>query len=211
MKFNLSKENVNYIKINYQDSSNFSHCIKTAIRLINDFEILSSAKSEEYSFVATPQTVELGIACDNGLYKAKTTLQKVEYDAPYILFSMKRPENMEFQQNREYFRVKLQENANITYMEGEQPVIISAVTYDISAKGVRIELEEDVDLPEEVTLTLCLQGKIIELGAKYIRTDTDDNIKKASFQFIDISDADLDFISQLCFKTQLAERRKNLM
>lgn len=211
MRFDINKENINYIKINYLDSDNFSHCIKAAVRLIGEFELLVSIKSEEKIFIPTPQSVELGIACDNGLYKAKTILKKVEYDAPYILFSLKKPEEMELQQNREYFRVKLQENANVIYEKDEQPVQFSAITYDISAKGVRIELEEEIEFPEKVVLLLFFENKTIEVNAKYIRTDIDDNIIKASFQFTDISEIDLDFISQVCFKKQLEERRKSLL
>jgi len=211
MKFNLNAENVNYIKISYRDKDNFVHCIKAAIRYINQIEILASAKTDEYSFISSPQTVELGIACDNGLYKAKTILQRVEYDSPYILFSLKRPEEMEFHQNREYFRVKIQENVNISYEIDDGTNLLSSVTYDLSAKGVRIELEKEVEFPDEVTLSLFFQNRIIEVKAKYIRTDIDDNIIKASFQFIDIKQPDLDFISQICFKKQLEERRKNLL
>ena len=211
MRFDINKENINYIKINYLDSDNCSHCIKAAVRLIGEFELLVSIKSEEKIFIPTPQSVELGIACDNGLYKAKTILKKVEYDAPYILFSLKKPEEMELQQNREYFRVKLQENANVIYEKDEQPVQFSAITYDISAKGVRIELEEEIEFPEKVVLLLFFENKTIEVNAKYIRTDVDDNIIKASFQFTDISEIDLDFISQICFKKQLEERRKSLL
>lgn len=211
MKFDINKENVNYVKISYLDKDNFSHCIKAAVRLIGEFELLVSIKSDDKIFIPTPQSVELGIACDNGLYKAKTVLKKVEYDTPYILFSMKKPEYMELQQNREYFRVKLQENANIIYTKDEQVIQFSSITYDISAKGVRIELEEEVKFPEEVELLLFLENKTIDVSAKYIRTDIDDNIIKASFQFTDISESDLDFISQVCLKKQLEERRKNLL
>ena len=211
MKFDLSKESINYVKINYLDNDNFAHYTKAAVRFIGELEFLASTKSEEALNIPAPQEVELGIACDNGLYKAKTVLKKVEFEDPYILFTMRKPEEMEYQQNREYFRVKLQENINITYVKEEQEHSLSALTYDLSAKGVRIELDNEIDFPEEVILSLFLQNKIIEVKAKYVRTDNDDNIKKASFQFVDLKEPDLDYISQICFKIQLEERRKNLL
>jgi c-di-GMP-binding flagellar brake protein YcgR len=118
---------------------------------------------------------------------------------------------MDYQQNREYFRVKLQESASITYEKNEEQKQISVLTYDISAKGVCIELDEQVDFPEEVILSLFFPDKKIEVKGKYVRTDVEDNIIKASFQFDDIPQADLDYISQICFKKQLEERRKNLL
>ena len=47
MKFDLSKENINYLKITYKDKDGFAHCIKAAISLIGEYEILANAKSEE--------------------------------------------------------------------------------------------------------------------------------------------------------------------
>ena len=211
MKFNLNTENINYVKINYKDRNDFAHCIKAAVRFINEIELLVCAKVEEDLNISTPQEVSLGIACENGLYKAKTTLKRIEKEPPYLLFSMQKPEDMEYQQKREYFRVKVQENANIIYDENAQKIKISALTYDISANGVRIELEKDVSFPEQVRLILSLPQKTIDVKALYIRSDKEDQIIKASFQFLDISQTDLDYISQMCLRKQLEDRRKNLM
>ena len=211
MKFDLNKEVINYVKINYVDNDLFPHYVKAAVRFIGELEFLVSVKSEENISIPIPQTVALGIACDNGLYKAQTQLRSIEFEDPYILFTMNKPEEMEFQQNREYFRVKIQENANISYEKDEQKHSLSVLTYDLSAKGVRIEIEQEIEFPEEVLLSLYFQNKTIEVTAKYIRTDIEDNIIKASFQFKDINQADLDYLSQVCFKKQLEERRKNLL
>lgn len=211
MNFDINIENVNYLKINYKDKNNFTHCIKSAVRFIGETEILASIKYEENFNIAVPQEIELSIACDNGLYKTIATLKRIEFEGSYILFSIKKPSEMDFVQNREYFRVKVQENANISFTKNEQKINISALTYDLSAKGVRIELDENIKFPEKVTISLCFQTKIINVNAHYIRTDMEDDIIKASFQFIDIAETDLDYISQICFKKQLEERRKNLM
>ena len=211
MKFNLNTENVNYVKINYTDKNGFAHCIKAAVRLIGEIEFLACAKIEEDLNIEVPQEVSLGIACENGLYKAKTTLKKIEKEPPFLLFSMRKPEDMEYQQKREYFRVKLQENANIIYENNGKEVKISAITYDISANGVRIELDSDISFPEQVRLLLSLPERTIDVKAKYIRSDKEDEILKASFQFADMLQQDSDYISQMCLRKQLEERRKNLM
>ena len=211
MKFNLNTENINYVKITYKDKNDFAHCIKAAIRLMNRYELLVCAKFEEKPDIQLPQEVDLGIACDNGLYKTKTLLKKIEEEKEYLIFSMKIPEEMEYQQKREYFRVKLHEDANIIYQSDEQDIKLSSITYDISANGVRIELDEIIDFPENVRLWLFLPQKTIDVEAQYIRSDEEDQIIKASFRFLNISPSDLDYISQLCLQKQLEERRKNLM
>lgn len=211
MKFDLNEEGINYIKINYVDNEMFPHYIKSAVRFIGELELLVSVKAENGISMPVPQTVELGIACDNGLYKAQTLLKKIEFEDPYILFTLKKPDDMEFQQNREYFRVKVQENVNISYEKDGHKENLSSLTYDLSAKGVRIELEQEIDIPEEVFVSLYFENKTIEVKANYVRTDVEDNIIKASFQFVDMNQADVDYLSQICFKKQLEERRKNLL
>jgi hypothetical protein len=211
MKFNLNTENINYVKITYKDNNDFAHCIKAAIRLITEHELLACIKVDELPDIKVPQEVSLGIACENGLYKTKTILKKIEEDDAYMLLSMQRPDEVEYQQKREYFRVKIKENVSILYTLNEQNITYSGITYDISAKGVRIELDKVTDFPEEVKLVLYLPQKTINVQAKYIRSDEDDKILKASFQFVNIAQSDLDYVSQVCFRKQLEERRKNFM
>ena len=211
MKFNLNTENINYVKITYKDNNDFAHCIKAAVRLITERELLACIKIEEIPDIKIPQEVSLGIACDNGLYKTKTILKKIEEDPPYLLFSMEKPDEMEYQQQREYFRVKLQEDVTIEFESDGKEVKYSALTYDISANGVRVELDKDFAFPKDVRVLLFFPQKTIDVNALYIRSDDEDQVKKASFRFNDISQSDLDYISQVCFQKQLEERRKNLM
>lgn len=211
MKFDLNTESINYLKITYKDKEGFAHCIKAAVKYLNDFELLASAKYEENLNIETPQEIELGIACENGLYKATTILKHIENNNPYLLFSMSKPDEMEYHQNREYFRVKLQENVNIVYEENGQEKWISAITYDISANGVRVETEKIIDFPENVKIILHLPQRDIELQAKYVRTDNEDQKLKLSFHFVNVNQTDLDYIFQICFAKQLEDRRKNLL
>lgn len=212
MKFNLNAENINYVKITYKDSKAFTHCIKAAVRFIGEYELLACVKTEEDLNIVTPQEVSIGIACDNGLYKADTTLKKVEKeDESYILFSLRKPEDTEYQQKREYFRVKIHESITVIFEQNEEVIKYPAITYDISANGVRIELDKNMTFPKDVRLLLFLPDKTVDVKAQYIRSDDEDQITKAAFRFKDIPQADLDYISQVCFRKQLEERRKNLL
>ena len=111
MKFNLNLDNINYIKIVYKDKSDTVCCTKAAIKNMNERDIYACAKFENNLFLNTPQEVALSFVCENGLYRTSTTLKSIENDAPYIFFVMKTPVGIEYQQNREYFRVKMNEKA----------------------------------------------------------------------------------------------------
>lgn len=211
MNFDLTSIKINYLKITYNDKDSFTHCVKSAVRNITDYEILASTKLNENLNIKTPQEVELSIACDNGLYKAKTELTRVIKEEPYLLFSVRTPKNTEFQQKREFFRVKIKEDANIIFEETKEITQLSVITYDLSANGVRIELDKKYDFPEKVKIILYLPQRIVETKAKFIRTDNEDNIIKASFQLINTPQSDLDYISQVCLKKQIEERKKNLL
>ena len=212
MEFNLISDNINYLKINYKDKNNFAHYIKAAIRLINDFEIVASAKLEGEINIETPQIAEISFVCENGLYRAQTELKRIEKEEPYTLFLFKKPQELSYHQKREFFRVKIKESASVIFEnESEEIINLPVLTYDISASGVRVELDSNVKFSENVKIVLFLPKKNVEIKAKYIRTDNDDGVIKASFKFEHIADADLDYISQICIQKQLEERRKNLL
>lgn len=211
MNFDLNLEDINYIKILYKDRYNFSHYLKAAIQKLENKYIFAGVKSEKNINIDTPQEVVLSFISDNGLYRSKTTLNFVRFDEKeeYLFFSLITPKEVEYQQNREYFRVNLQGNARLIYKNKNEDVSILATIHDISANGVRLVFSEPVKIPEEenVTLDLFFPQKEISTSAKFIRTDEDDDQYKASFHFINLSTRDLDYISRLCLKKQLENKR----
>ena len=211
MKFDLNIENINYIKIGCKDKNDFMHCTKASIKKLNEKEIFACAKFENELNISYPQNIELSIACDNGLYKADSVLKFVERDAPYVFFTIQTPQEVEYCQNREYFRVRMFETCILSFKQDENTVRIACKTYDISANGVKLELDEKLDIPEKVQINIIFDNRELKLDAKYIRLDNDDNVYKASFQFINPSQSDVDFISQICIKKQLQDKRKSLL
>lgn len=205
MKFNLNLDNINYIKIVYKDKSDTVCCTKAAIKNMNERDIYACAKFENNLFLNTPQEVALSFVCENGLYRTSTTLKYIENDAPYTFFTMKTPVGIEYQQNREYFRVKMDEDAIISFDKETIPCKI----HDISANGVRLILLRKVEIPEEADLDLLFAPKGIKTKAKFIRFDNEDNVPKVSFEFIGMTDSDRDFISQKCIQKQLEYKRSN--
>ena len=94
MKFNLNLENINYIKIVYNDSDGVGHYAKAAIKRLGEKEIFACMKYEKELRVPLPQEVSISFACDNALYSAKTTLKLVENEDPYVYFTLNTPQEL---------------------------------------------------------------------------------------------------------------------
>ena len=203
MKFNLTFDNINYIKIVYGDKQNNACCTKAAIKNMNDREIYACAKFDDGLYIQTPQEITLSFVCENGLYTTTTTLKYIENASPFVFFSIKTPIDIEYQQNREYFRVRMDEDVILSFNNNS----ISCKAYDISANGICVIVPQGIDIPEEVKLDILFEPKDIKTKAKLIRKDLEENIFKVSFEFVGMSEADVDLISQKCIKKQLEYKR----
>lgn len=208
MKFNLDLNSVKYMKISYKDFNNNSCSTKVALKQINDREILACRRFENGLKLNTPQEVTLSIVCNDGLYKTKTVLKSVENDEPYTFFILETPSGIEYQQNREYFRVALDYEciyATSSYYETKQ---INVKTYDISANGISLIFPIHEISVEKARLYIKINDRDIEAQLKFVRSEKVDTGYKFSFMFSKISTQDQDFISQLCIKKQLEQRRR---
>jgi len=208
MKFNLDLNSVKYIKISYKDLDGNSCSTKAALKQINDRETMACRRFEDGLKIETPQEVTLSIVCTDGLYRTKTILKSVENDEPYTFFILETPSGIEYQQNREYFRVALNYEcvyATSSYYETKQ---MKVQTYDISANGVSLIFPIHEISVENAKLFLRINDKDIETKLKFVRSEKFDNGYKFSFMFSKISVHDQDYISQLCIKKQLEQRRR---
>ena len=211
MKFNLDLEDVNYIKIVYKNPDGEVHSIKAAMKRVDEREILSCVKSDEEIIVNTPQEVTLSIVCSNGLYITKTKLKSVDIEIPYIFFIMEIPDGLEYRQNREYFRVPAKYYCKYACLTaGGEMQQYSGETYDISANGVSMILPAYVIPGDNSEIELYIDGRTVKTDARYIRTERENFGYKLSFMYENISEPDRDFISQVCIKKQLEQRRNKL-
>lgn len=210
MKFNLNLDSINYIKIVYKDLSDKPHLTKAAIRFLGEREIIACAKFEGEIRINTPQEVSLSFVCDNGLYRTITLLKYFENRDPYIYFTLKTPQGLEYQQNREYFRVKMQEDAILSFVAGEKVKRLLCKTHDISANGVRLELPENPGKIDEAGINILFDSREVKAKAKFIRFDNEDEKLKASFSFTYLKESDMDYISQRCIQKQLEYKRNAL-
>lgn len=207
MKFHFKLEDIKYSKILYKDNNLTPCVIKAGIKRIDEREILACSKYSDSISIETPQEVTLSIICSDGLYRTKTILKKVEKDDPYIFYILNVPQGIEYEQNREYFRVKMACSCKYKISETQEYKVES---FDISANGISIIAPTHILSETESELDINLNGRIINTKIQFIRSEKLENEYKLSFTYTKIANSDRDYISQVCLQKQLEQRRNSL-
>lgn len=208
MKFKL--DNIKYVKILYKDAYDKPSIVKAAIKNISEKEILACAKPQGNINIELPQEITLSVICDDGLYRTKTTLYSVENDDPYLFFIIKTPEGMEYQQNREFFRVPVKNECTYCVNTDAGTVHIPAIINDLSANGVSIDVEASMLPQQDANIIFEINGKEIKTGIRFVRKEELNKGYRLSFFFTNISEADRNSISQYCIKKQLEQKRNSI-
>lgn len=210
MRFNIELENIKYIKILCTDADDKPCNIKAAIKKINEREIIACTRFEENFSAKTPQNVTLSIICTDGLYRTKTKLKSVEDADPYLIFVLEAPQGLEYQQNREYFRVPVKYSCTYSLKVQDEIKHYNAETVDLSANGVSILLPEHITSNEECYLEILIEGIEIRTKVQYIRSEKTNEGYRISFKFSQITNQDQDFISKVCIQRQLEQKRNTI-
>lgn len=212
MKFNLNLDNINYVKLLWQDINGIPYCRKAAIKFMGDKEMCLCTKFEGKGFrILTPQVVTVSFACENGLYRTTDELKSYEIRDSYVYFTLATPQGLEFQQNREYFRIKLAEKAQLSFRVNNEIRRIDCTTHDISANGIRLLVPEKIENLNDVLIRVAFKKREFRAKAKFVRFDDEDNLLKASFTFIELPTNEMDFISQTCIQKQLEYKRNSVL
>ena len=211
MRFNLNVEEIKYIKILYANKDGNPVSTKAALKKIDDREIVACLKFEDNFVVEVPQQITLSIVCSEGLYRTKTMLLSYSCEAPYIFMVLETPGSIEYQQNREYFRVNASYNCVYYVQNNGQAAMFNAVTADISANGVSIIMPVHIFSEEDAEIEMMVEERLIRTKIRYIRSEKLDSGYKLSFKYSDLPLRDRDYISQICIKRQLEDKRnKNI-
>lgn len=210
MKFNLNLEDIKYIKILYKNYNENPCTVKAAMKSVNEREIIACAKFDDGLKVETPQEVTLSVVCNDGLYRTKTKLKSVDNEDPYIFFALETPQGLEYQQNREYFRVPAQYSCVYTISTEDKIKEFKTHTLDISANGISIFMPVHEISNEESAIEIAFNDITIASRIKYVRSEKVEGGYKLSFTYTAISNLDRDFISQVCIKKQLEQKRNSI-
>ena len=194
MKFEFKPEDIKYIKLYYQNLEDKNCSVKAAVRNFSGNEMMACTKVENGLYIKTPKTI----------------LKNVINDSPYTFFFLLIPQDVDFQQNREYFRVEIALDCIYSYEMDDKFINLNTKTIDISASGITVLVPSLDAVSKEAYLNISAAGKKIKTKVKYIRSEKMEGGYKVSFRYKDISEHDRDCISQICIQKQLADKRKLL-
>lgn len=211
MQFNLNLEDIKYVKILGENPDGKPCTIKAALKKMDEKELIACSDIIEETKLQENQEITLSIVCQDGLYRTKTILKEVSEDEPYRFFYLDTPKGLEYQQNREYFRISANYGcAYYVHSDGEVQSYTTE-TCDISANGVSIMLPELVISEEDSEIEMMLEERYIRANIQYVRSEKQSSGYKLSFMFTNISDKDRDYISQICIKKQLELKRNKTL
>ncbi len=207
MKFNLSLENIKYVKVLYANSEGNPVSTRAALKRIDEREITACFKYDDDFNIKTPQQVTLSIVCSEGLYRTKTILKSYSLKVPYITFYIETPESLEYQQSREYFRVPAAFKCVYYVDNNGQRSAFDAQTVDISANGVSIILPVHIFSEGDAEIEMMVEERLISAKIRYVRSEKVEAGYKLSFKYTEIQNKDRDYISQICIQKQIEDKR----
>ena len=205
MKFDLNEAEIKYIKISFTDIKGIKLTSRASIKRMSNREIIACGKFQENCYITTPQKVSVNFVYSNGIYKSNSILKTVENEEPYMFFILETPQEVFFEQNREFFRINT--SCNCICRQKDQ-FEFNTKSIDISANGISILTENTEKIPDEIII--FINNTPISTKLQHIRTEEYNDKYKMSFTFLNINEKDQNLISQTCIQKQLEQRRNSI-
>ena len=205
MKLNFNLEDIKYLKLEYKkDDRDYVAKIALKEKRENDFVAIVPLGSECPK--QTIQKVGLTFVCNDGIYKTVATVKEVFDDEMYHNIVINNPESLDYQQNREYYRILAEYDCIYTVETSDGIESFNAVTYDISAGGVSIITSENIVPTRETSLVIFMPDRDLKTHLQFVRCEAlEDGNYKLSFIFTDLPQKDFEMLSQLCVNKQLSQ------
>lgn len=202
MQLNFNMDSIKYLKLEYMDGGVLTSN-KFAFQEKTENEIVAVINEIDAGQIGTPQEVSLDIICSDGIYKTRAKLQKIKTENEYTYFIIENPDTLDYQQNRNYYRVLAEYDCIYTVYTDDGVQSYNAVTYDISTGGVSIIMEENIVSKEESSLAIMMPDGEIRSNLEFARCEVFEDNYKLSFKFTDLSERDAEKLSKICIKEQL--------
>ena len=202
MRLSFNLENINYLEITCVVGGKVQ-LLKLAVREKREFDFHAIVPSLGNVRIETPQEVLLKFVCKDGVYKTNTKLKEVIEEGGNTCFVIENPKTLDYQQNREYFRILAEYECVYTVDTEDGIESLEAVTYDISAGGVSIIVDRSLFSTDESSILIMIPERHIRSHLKFVRCEAYENSYKISFEFTDLSKTDFDFLSEMCVDAQL--------
>lgn len=203
MKINFNLETIEFIQIECLNDKGEEQKIRLALKEKRENDFVAITETEEMFCIDTPKEVTLSLVSNNNLYKTTTTLKELYRCNEYLNFIIQNPETLDFQHNREFYRVPAQFDCIYTIDTDEGVESFNAETYDISAGGVSIVTDINVIPTRETSIVIFMPDRELKAYLKFVRCDAFENKYKLSFIFLEIKPQDLEMLEQYCITKQL--------
>ena len=139
---------------------------------------------------------------DNGYLYFESYIQELENN----VISIANPVKHRFLQRRKFTRIKFIEDIELVY----EDIVHKARTLDISAGGMKLKTEENIDIEKAYKVTIKLSDEQ-EIKCKYqlIRVEKGDNgLYTISGRFVNLSNIDKMTLVQFCMKKDMENLNK---
>ena len=173
--------------------------IKKALKDFFEVEI----PQEDLKYYKTGENVELFAAVDAGMLYFSSELEEINEN----LLKIKTAKDYELLQRREYTRIPLDKEIKIK----DNNTICHCI--DISAGGMKLEMEKQPDMEKDYTISFSLDGRTeISCYLRPIRISKDDKKKNGKYivsgRFVLLKNIDKIAIVQYCFKKNIENTNK---
>lgn len=204
MRLNFNLDSINYLKLELVNN-NQNETIKLALKEKNENDFIAIIPEGNYTKVELPQKVALTFVCNDCIYTTSTTLQDIIEKDGVFYFSIQNPASLDYQQNREFYRILADYDCVYTIDTGNGFESFNATTYDISAGGISIITEKNIIPTRETSIVIFMPNKDLKAHLKFVRCEAyEENCYKLSFIFTDLSEKDYKMLSDLCVNKQLS-------
>lgn len=146
------------------------------------------------------ESVELFTMTSKGQLYFETIIKDIQGDILSLWF----PINYRYLQRREYSRIHMNKEIVLT-KEGSN---IDAKIVDISAGGLKVTTNEQLELMAQYSLSLNIDNEITNCTFEPIRIEANANSFVSSGRFNDITSHDRIALVQYCFRKQIENSNK---
>lgn len=159
--------------------------------------------SADLKYYKTGESVELFAAVDAGMLYFSSELEEINENT----LKIKSTKDYELLQRREYTRIPLDKEIKLK----DNNTICHCI--DISAGGMKLEMEKQPDMEKDYTISFSLDGRTeISCYLRPIRISKDDKKKNGKYivsgRFVLLKNIDKIAIVQYCFKKNIENTNK---
>ena len=198
MQLNFNIDNIRYVELEYIKGG-LEVKQQLTFKEENDTNLIIVGSEIDTTNIITPQVVKVSFICNNGLFKTTTTLKNIETIGNNSIFVLDNPKTIDYHQNRENTRVFVAFDCIYTVDTPNGSEAYNATTYDLSASGVSIILQENLITLNEASIVIFMPGGEVKSHIDFTRCERyEEDSFKISFKFNDIAEKDYERIKEFC-------------